>query len=68
MANAMWLLRCPECDHRFEYYSSNLQSPETLVKCPQCSSDFKVVLTVSVEIQKLGLVKSAGIPEAGEKY
>jgi predicted nucleic acid-binding Zn ribbon protein len=67
MASAMWLLRCPECDHRFEYDSSNLQSPVTLVKCPECSADFKVVLTVSVEIQKLGLVKPAGIPEAKDK-
>jgi predicted nucleic acid-binding Zn ribbon protein len=67
MANAMWLLRCPECDNRFEYDSINLQSPVTLVKCPDCSADFKVVLTVSIEIQKLGLVKAAGIPEPGEK-
>jgi len=66
MANVMWLLRCPECDNRFEYDSSNLESPVTIVKCPQCSSDFKVVLTVSVETHKLGLVKSVGNPTPKE--
>jgi predicted Zn finger-like uncharacterized protein len=57
MPEAIWLLRCPHCDERFEFASEKLTPTKNIVKCPECHQDFKVKITVSVETSKIGRVR-----------
>ena len=50
MNDAAWLLlRCPNCDHRFEYDPNKLSLTNNTVRCPGCQQDFAVRVTFVVE-------------------
>ena len=50
MSDEAWLLlRCPNCDHRFEHDPNNLSFSNNKVRCPGCMQDFAVRVTFVVE-------------------
>ncbi len=57
MSEAMWLLRCPHCDERFEFASEKLTPTKNIVRCPECHQDFNVKVTISIETSKIGRVR-----------